>query len=152
AYGKMHFNSELTHGFDDRLDAPEWEKWLKAHPPAGGDRRRPWHPLRDPAGVWLNADARPVGLPDSAMEATYFADRAAEFLRRPQAAPFALVVGFHQPHSPFDFPDDWPGRYSPEQFEAPATTPADRAAVPNVFKDLTPAQVRGIQAAYYTSI
>lgn len=152
AIGKMHFNSALKHGFDERIDSPEWEKWLKAHPPAGGDRRRPWHPLRDPASVWLNSEARPVGLPDSAMEATFFADRAAAFFERHKAGPFALVVGFNEPHSPFKFPDDWAGRYSPDQFKVPPTTPADRAAMPKVFKDLTPAQVRGIQAAYYTSI
>jgi choline-sulfatase len=152
AYGKMHFNANLKHGFDDRIDTPEWEKWLKAHPPAGGDHRRPWRPLRDPASEWLNAACRPAGLPDSAMEATYFADRAAEFFRRRKDGPFALVVGFNEPHSPFKFPDDWSKRYSPDDFDAPAVTVSDRAAIPNVFKDLTPDQVKGIQAAYYTSI
>lgn len=152
AFGKMHFNSTLKHGFDDRIDTPEWEKWLKGHRPSGGDRRLPWHPFRDPAPVWLNATNRPAGLPDAAMEATFFADRAADFLRRHRAEPFALVVGFNEPHSPFKFPDDWPKRFSPDDFEAPATTPADRAAQPKVFRGLTPEQVKGIRAAYYTSI
>ncbi len=152
AYGKMHFNSPLKHGFDDRIDSPEWEKWLKAHPPQGGDKRKPWHPFRDPARIWLNAAREPAGLPDSAMEATFFADRAAEYLGRQKDKPFALVVGFNEPHSPFKFPDDWPRRYSPDDFDAPACSVSDRAAMPKIFKDLTPDEVKGIRAAYYTSI
>ena len=119
AYGKMHFNSKRKHGFEDRLDTPEWERWLRSHPPRGGDRRKPWHPLHDPARVWLNAACEPAGLPDSAMEATYFADRAAEFFGRRKDEPFALVVGFNEPHSPFHSPDDWPRRFKPGNFPAP---------------------------------
>src|SRR5262249_6631075 len=29
AIGKMHFNSDLTHGFEHRLDLPDYRKWLK---------------------------------------------------------------------------------------------------------------------------
>ena len=152
AYGKMHFNSKLTHGFDDRIDTPEWEKWLKAHPPRGGDHRRPWHPFRDPARVWLNAAHEPCGLPDEAMEATFFADRSAAFFDRHKDRPFALVVGFNEPHSPFKFPDDWPRRYSPNDFDAPTVSHADRASMPKIFQELTQAEVKGIRAAYYTSI
>jgi arylsulfatase A-like enzyme len=152
AVGKMHFNSTLTHGFDTRIDTPEWEKWLKTHLSRGVDHRLPWHPFRDPARVWLNADHKPCGLPDRAMEATYFADQAADYIRRHKDGPFALVVGFNEPHSPFKFPDDWPHRYSPEAFEAPTSTPADRAALPKVFQGLTPEEARSIRAAYYTSI
>ncbi len=152
AFGKMHFNSKLTHGFDERLDTPEWDHWLKDHEPREVDHRMPWHPFRDPARVWLNAANKPAGLPDEAMEATYFADRAAEFLRRRKEGPFALVVGFNEPHSPFKFPDDQRRRYSPDDFQAPPVSPADRAALPKVFKELTPDDAKGIQAAYYTSI
>ena len=152
AIGKMHFNSKLTHGFDLRIDTPEWEKWLKTHPPHQVDRRVPWHPFRDPARVWLNADRKAFGLPDRAMEATFFADQAADYIRRHKEAPFALVVGFNEPHSPFKFPDDWPRRYSPDAFEAPPVSPADRPGIPKIFQGLTPEQTRGIRAAYYTSI
>src|SRR5262249_42802883 len=139
-------------GFDDRIDTPEWERWLRGHPPKGGDRRKPWKPLHDPARVWLNADARPQGLPDSAMEATFFADRAAEVFAKHKDRRVARVGAFNEPHSPFNFPDDWPKRYSAEAFSAAPVSAADRAAQPKVFQNLTPDDVKGIQAAYYTSI
>ena len=35
--GKMHFNSDLTHGFDLRIDMPEYRRWLRS----SRSRRRP---------------------------------------------------------------------------------------------------------------
>lgn len=32
AVGKMHFNSKLKHGFDYRIDLPEYQRWLKERP------------------------------------------------------------------------------------------------------------------------
>lgn len=88
------------------------------------------------------------------MESTYYADRAIAFLRqrRDDRRPFALVVSFYEPHAPFRFPRDGRGRYRPEQFAAPALTEADRREKPLAFRSLSPAEVRGIQAAYYTSL
>ena len=89
------------------------------------------------------------------MESTYFADRAAEFFDRPKDRarhPFALVVSFYEPHSPFQFPDEWAGRYRPDEFPVPPVSEADRLDQPKVFADLTPDEMQGIQAAYYTSL
>ena len=152
AIGKMHFNSSLKHGFEERIDTPEWTKNLRAHPPKGGDRIVPWRPFKDPAPLWLNAHARPYGLPDASMEATFFADKAADFFRSHRKDGFAMVVGFNEPHSPFKFPDDWPRRFSPDDFPAPALSEADRRAQPKIFRRVTPEETRGIAAAYYTSI
>jgi len=156
AFGKMHFNSKARHGFSERIDTPDWARWLRDHPPPGGDLRRKWRPFQDPAGEWLNAAVRPFGLPGSAMESSYYVDRAAEFFGRhkdpSRSAPFALVVGFAEPHSPFQFPDDWPGRFRPDQFAAPAVSEADRLDRPKVFAGLTPEDAKGIAAAYYTSL
>ena len=92
----------------------------------------------------------------ASMESTYLVDRAAEFLDRhkdkARSRPFAMVVGFPEPHSPFKFPDDWPRRYRPDQFAAPPVSETDRLDQPKVFADLTPDEVRGIQASYYTSL
>ena len=86
--------------------------------------------VRYPASEWLNADCRPFGLPASAMESTYLVDRAAEFFEhqkdRARAAPFAMVLGFPEPHSPFKFPEEWAGRYRPDDFTAPAVSELDR--------------------------
>jgi choline-sulfatase len=152
AIGKMHFNGDSPHGFAERIDAPDWHRWLRDHPPAGGDGRRPWKPFQDPARVWLNADARDMGLPESAMPSTFYADRAAEFLHRHKDGPFALVVGFTDPHSPFNFPREMAGRFRPEQFGVPEFSEFDRQEQPRIFRDLTPEDTRGIQAAYYTSL
>jgi choline-sulfatase len=61
AVGKMHFiNENLQHGFDYRVDLPDYEAYLKVHParkpPKDLEVKPPWRPFRDPARVWLNAD------------------------------------------------------------------------------------------------
>lgn len=152
AIGKMHFNSRSHHGFAERIDTPEWQRHLKENPPEGGDRRRPWRPFLDPAAVWLNSANQDMGLPEAAMEATFLADRAADFIRRHRDEPFALIVGFHEPHSPFTYPREYAGRYRAEEFPAPPLSEFDRGAQPLIFRDLTPAEIQGIQAAYYTSL
>jgi choline-sulfatase len=152
AYGKMHFNSLKKHGFSERIDTPEWETWFKQIRPQVIDRRRPWRPIQDPASEWLNSDRRPHGLPDAAMESTFYVEKAGQFFRKHKSDPFALVIGFSEPHSPFRFPDDWPRRFSPVEFEVPPLDHTVRAEIPKIFQDITPAQTKGIQAAYYTSV
>jgi len=152
AIGKMHFNGPSTHGFETRLDTPDWKRELRAHPPRGGDNRRPWRPFRDPAREWLNAEARSEGLPVESMQSTYFVDQAIHYLKEKHDRPFAMIVGFHDPHSPFCFPREWEGRFRPGQFSVPPVSEQDRREQPAVFAALSPEDVRGIQAAYYTSL
>lgn len=154
AIGKMHFNGPSPHGFAVRLDTADWRESLRRHPPRGGDHRRPWRPFQDPAAVWLNSACRPMGLPTESMESTYFADRALEYLQHQRTGdrPFALIASFYDPHSPFHFPDDWDRRFRPEDFPVPPVSERDRLEQPEIFASLTPDEVRGIQAAYYTSL
>jgi arylsulfatase A-like enzyme len=154
AIGKMHFNGPSKHGFATRLDTPDWAAWLRKHPPEGGDHRRPWRPFQDPASVWLNARGESFGLPSASMESSYLVDRAAEFIERhkDRSRPFALVVGFPEPHSPFKFPDGWKKRFQPDQFTAPAISEFDRLHQPKVFVPLKPDEVKGIQASYFNSL
>jgi choline-sulfatase len=152
AYGKMHFNGPSRHGFAERLDVSDWQRHLKKHPPAGGYHPPRWRPFEDRASEWLNAACRSAGLPAGSMESAYFADRAIEYLKRRHDRPFALVVSLYDPHAPFKFPDDWRGRQRPLEFSAPTLSDADRKAQPRVFRSLKPADYRGIQAAYYTSL
>jgi choline-sulfatase len=152
AVGKMHFNSPNRHGFQERVDLGDYAAWLRANPPEGGDRRRPWRPFKDPAPVWLNAECRSAGLPAASMDSAYFADQAIDFLRSRRDNPFALVVGFYDPHSPFRFPTEWEGRYKAGDFPAPEVSEADRKARPLVFQGMTGRDAQGIQAAYYTSL
>ena len=83
AIGKMHFNGPSAHGFDLRIDTPEWERSLRQRSPraavttAGRGGRWSTRPR-----TWLNADARPMGLPPDSMQSTFFVDRAIEFLKQ----------------------------------------------------------------------
>jgi choline-sulfatase len=152
AVGKMHFNSRNRHGFRERVDLEDWAAWLRANPPAGGDHRRPWRPFKDPAREWLNADCRSAGLPAASMESAYLADQAIDFLRTHRDRPFALVVGFYDPHSPFRFPNEWQGRYRPDSFPAPGVSETDLRDRPIVFHGMTPRDTQGVRAAYYSSL
>ncbi len=162
--GKMHFNSKLKHGFAVRVDTPEYRQWLgKILAQIGqgkqagqglpmGPVQPPWQPFKDPARIWLNADALPVGREDSLMEGTYFAQQAAEYLEQPRDKPFFLMVSFYEPHSPFRFPLEYRGRHEAAEFTPPEVGPEDDEQIPAVFRDLTPADKQGIAAAYYTSV
>lgn len=152
AVGKMHFNGPGRHGFDTLIDLPDWEAFLKTHPPEGGDHRAPWRPFIDPPAVWLNADCRDEGLPERSSASAYFVDRAVEILKEPRQRPWAMVVSLYEPHSPFRFPREWRGKYRPEAFSVPAVSARDEDERPRVFRDLSADQIRGIQAAYHTSV
>ncbi|HET6883636.1 MAG TPA: sulfatase-like hydrolase/transferase, partial [Pirellulales bacterium] len=156
AIGKMHFNSPLKHGFELRLDMPEYQQALKARGretlPQGLAVQPPWRPFKDPASVWLNSACLPVGLTDDDMSGTWFAQQAADNLRSADEAPFFLMVSFYEPHSPFLFPVEYRGRRDPKLFTAPPLQPQDDWQVPAIFRDLTAPEKQGITAAYYTSV
>jgi choline-sulfatase len=152
----MHFNSELKHGFDYRIDRPDHQKYLQEHPPqklSQGTRVKPaWKPFKDPARIWLNADGLPVGLKDADSEGTYFSNKAIEFLQKNKDSRFCLWLSYNQPHSPFDFPVEYAGKYDPAKEPLPQVSPEDARWIPAIFKDLTPADKRGIIASYYSSV
>jgi choline-sulfatase len=156
AIGKMHFNSRLKHGFDLRLDLPDYQQALDARGrqplPAGVRVQPPWRPFQDPANVWLNSHCLPVGLTDADMSGTWFAQQAADYLRGASDKPFLLMVSFYEPHSPFQFPVEYRGRRDPRSFAVPPVEPQDVWQVPAIFRDLTDEQKQGIRAAYYTSV
>lgn len=160
AIGKMHFNSQLKHGFDYRVDRADHRRWLKerqdggkARPVAADVRVKPqWRPFRDPARVWLNADALPVGQYDEDAEGTFFASKAIEFLEQKSNQPFCLWLSFYEPHSPFDFPVEYAGMFDPKKSPVGKLGPEDGGQIPKVFSDLTEEEKQGIVAAYYTSV
>jgi choline-sulfatase len=156
ALGKMHFNSDLKHGFDLRLDLADHRKHLQE----AGRRPLPegvpvlpvWRPFRDPARVWLNGMYHPFGAVDADMAGTYFAREAGRYLQAPRDRPFFLMVSFYEPHSPFHFPVEYRDRHQPESFTVPRPGSEDDAQVPAVFRDLTDREKQGIIASYYTSV
>ncbi|HET6329095.1 MAG TPA: sulfatase-like hydrolase/transferase [Planctomycetaceae bacterium] len=156
AFGKMHFNSRLTHGFEKRLDLEDFASGLAARGATKIARDVPvqprWRPFKDPARIWLNAATLPVGAVDADMSGTYFATQAGQFLNEARNKPFFLFVSFYEPHSPFNFPIEHRGRFDPKQFDVASVEQSDEWQIPAVFRDLTPREKQGIAAAYYTSV
>jgi choline-sulfatase len=155
AFGKMHFNSQLKHGFSKRLDLEEFNAMRrrsgKKKLPAEVRVQPPWRPFKDPASIWLNSDCLPFDFVEEDTSAVYFASEAEKFMRQPREKPFFLVVSLYEPHSPYNFPIEYRGRHSPHHFVAPKPGPEDADQIPLVFKDLTDEQKRGSIAAYHTS-
>jgi choline-sulfatase len=155
AFGKMHFNSNLKHGFDRRLDVPDHRRFLERNgrsPIARGiETLGPWRPFKDHARVWLNSACLPYAAVDQDMADTWFARNAAEFLQEKHERPFFLMVSFSAPHSPFHFPVEFRGRHKPDAFTVPQIQPQDREQIPAIFRDLSPREKQGIIASYYTS-
>ena len=156
AVGKMHFNSRLRHGFDYRFDRGHHREWLETldqlQPRETTRVRPPWRPFRDPTRVWLNADILPGSQTDERSEGTWFAKKAIEFLRAESEQRFCLWLSFAEPHSPFNFPLEYSGKYKPADMPLPEVGPADDARIPAIFRDLTEADKKGIIASYYTSV
>jgi choline-sulfatase len=156
AIGKMHFNSNLKHGFDLRIDRPDHARYLrdkgKQPIPPGVEVLPPWRPFRDPARIWLNGFYRPLDAVDADMAGTYFAEQTAKYLQEKREQPFFLVVSFYEPHSPFHFPVEYRGRHKPETFPVPKPGPEDDWQIPAIFRDLTDREKQGIIASYYTSV
>lgn len=158
--GKMHFNTPGRaglHGFDycvtERELQAAWMRDVNPAPlPEGTRTKPPWRPFQDPARVWLNAEKLPYPRREAGMKAAYQLRLADQFLEAHRAKPFALWVSFHEPHSPYDFPFEDQALFEPSQFEVPRTGPEDAWQVPKIFRDFTPQDKQGIQAAYYTSV
>ena len=160
-FGKMHFNRPAEpglHGFDVMMTENEitraWNAEVKPRPVPQGIPTKPaqWRPFRDPARTWLNADNLPFARYDEEARGTYIARQAIRYLEENRGAPFALWTSFQEPHSPFDFPVEDRDRFALASFAAPKVGPEDGWQIPNVFRDLTDADKRGIAAAYYTSV
>lgn len=101
-FGKMHFNRPShpgLHGFDSLMletDIPKaWKAAVDPKPPAAGIRVKPaWHPFKDPARIWLNAEKLPYGCYYDDMPGTFLARQATRFLQEHKDGPFALWVSF----------------------------------------------------------
>ncbi len=152
--GKMHFNSRLKHGFETRVDAPEYQEWLKASKPAapGARVRARWQPFKTPAREWLNAEGLPEGRRLEDTQSAFFVRAAIDFMKASDARPFLLWLSLYEPHSPFNFPVEYAGRFNPKDFPVPAVGPEDPPQIPVCFRDLTDDDKRGIAAAYHASL
>lgn len=173
AIGKMHFNpnpnalrswgfseevvrnADDHHGFDYRIDVPDYRRHLAANPPRplpAGTRVRPERAGFDrPLDLW-NAANLPGGVREEESEAYFFANRAIEFMQRNREERFVMWLSFREPHQPFNFPLEDVGLYRPADMPLPPVGPEDERWIPRVFAGFTPEQMRGSIAAYHASV
>jgi len=150
--GKAKILTTVTQYRVNRHDFFEHLKESPAKQPPADLKHRPrWKPFRDPARIWLNADMLPAEFYDADDIGTWYAHKAIDFIEQNQNDRFCLWLGFHEPHSPFNFPIEFTGRYKPEDMPLPHGSPEDDQWIPAVFKDLSEKDRRGIIASYYTS-
>lgn len=156
AFGKMHFNSDRLHGFEvHRTPRQFWSEHGKRPDdrplPEGLEVLPQWRPFKDPARIWLNGFYRPTGRYEDEMPGHWYAEEAIAFMREHRDEPFFVQVGFHQPHSPFNFPVEFAGRYEPSRLDVPVPGPEDGGQIPKIFVDLEPEDKQGIIASYLTA-
>jgi arylsulfatase A-like enzyme len=158
--GKTHFNNHRdpvppNHGFEVMVGHSDRNKYLRENPPPpvpdSIETLGTWKPFRDPARIWLNADVLPTRVWSEYGHAAWDAKNAIEFMQQNYEENFLLWVGFHEPHSPFNFPIEYAGKYDPADMPLPEGSPEDDRWVPEIFRDLTDEDKRGIIASYYTS-
>jgi choline-sulfatase len=156
AIGKMHFNSDRKHGFDLRIDQPQYRQWLQkkgAEPlPKDVEVLPSWKPFKDHARVWLNSGVQPFAATDADMAGSFYGREASKYLEQKRDKPFFLMVSFYEPHSPFHFPVEFRGRLKPEAFAVPRVSSEDDWHIPAIFRELTDKEKQGITAAYATSV
>ncbi|MBR9999630.1 MAG: sulfatase-like hydrolase/transferase [Cyclobacteriaceae bacterium] len=154
--GKNHFNNNLNHGFDLKIERSDYFKFLENNPPRpvpdSVKVRPPWKPFNDHARIWLNSETLPSEYYDEDDIGTWYAAQAVEFIQNNRDNRFCLWLGFHEPHSPFNFPVEYYGSYDPDRMPLPEGSPEDDEYIPLVFSDLTDVEKKGIIAAYYTSV
>jgi choline-sulfatase len=159
-FGKMHFNQPGKpglHGFQvaetEDVVGREWLAQVGPAPSFGSIQTKPdWHPFKDPARIWLDADKLPFPRKYEDMEGTWIAQRAVKYMEEHKDDPFAMWVSFMEPHSPFKFPVDDRNNFNPANFSVPAIGPQDAGQIPLIFRDLSPQDKQGIIASYYTSV
>jgi choline-sulfatase len=160
-FGKMHFNQpgkSGLHGFDDcETEDVMQRRWAAevqqtALPEGTKTKTLPWRPFQTPAAQWLNAACLPYPRNDAGMKGTFIAHQAEAWLEEHRGSQFALWTSFHEPHSPFDFPIDDRSAFDPAGFDDFPSPPQDGWQIPLIFRDLSPAEKRGIAAAYYTAV
>jgi choline-sulfatase len=158
--GKMHFNQPGApglHGFQtawtEDVVQKRWTETVGPAPAFDDIRTKPaWKPFRDPARIWLNAEKLPFPRRQDEMKSAWIVNAAERYLEEHKDDRFALWVSFQEPHSPYDFPIEWRNRFNPADFPVPRVGPEDAGQIPLIFRDLSPAEKQGINAAYYTSV
>lgn len=161
---KSHFNNWMQggfykdglpkHGFDTLIQQQEYDKFLstrqKIKVPDSLEYYDP-HVARDNIAAWMNWKALPQAVFDAESSGTFYANAAIDFIDHHKEKPFFLWLAFFQPHHPYYFPLEYAGRYKANDMTLPQGSAEDDRWVPEIFKNLSDKERRGIIAAYYTA-
>ena len=161
--GKNHFNNFFwydlykdgfpTFGFDSIFfKRPQYEQWRKNNPmPEIPDNMETRHSGK---ASHKNPEYKPQAVYDSFAVGTFYAHEAIRFMEENQKKdkPFFLWLAFHEPHSPFNFPIEFADSYDPDKLPMGQQGPEDERWIPEMFRNLTEEERRGIIASYYTSV
>lgn len=161
--GKNHFNnfiwSELykgdypKYGFDTIIfKQPQYRQWLKENQmPKISPEIETRHSDK---AAHKNPEYKPQAVHDSFSVGTFYAREAIHFMEEnhKKNKPFFLWLAFHEPHSPFNFPIEFAGSYNPADLPMGQQGPEDERWIPEMFRNLSEQERRGIIASYYTSV
>jgi arylsulfatase A-like enzyme len=162
--GKTHFNDWIywnywdewpDYGFDTSIGGGDHDDYLKsdqATKVADSIPTRSNTPHKKTTAWIKNAQMLPVAQYDKDAEGTFFSRKANEFIEENKNDRFFLWLAFHEPHAPFAFPVEYADRYDPDKMPLPEGSPEDDRWIPEMFKELSEKQKRGIIASYYTSV
>jgi len=155
-FGKAHFNNKFKHGFTTTVLSSEHEAYLEGISEAKISdtiKVRPqWKPFEDPASIWLNAESATSGHLYEHDKGTFVAKEGIKFIEENKDKKFLAWIAFNEPHSPFNFPVKFQGKYNTDDIVLPETSAEDDRWVPEVFKNLTLEERKGIVRSYYTSV
>lgn len=162
--GKTHWNDWVywnfweqgpKYGFDTLINEAHWRKSLDEHPPEPVPEHfstRANTPHKNDILWQKNARMLPLPYRDEDSHGTFLARTAVDYIGAHAHERFFLWVAFHEPHAPFNFPLEYAGRYDPDSLPLPEGGVEDQRWVPEIFRDLTETEKRGILASYYTSV
>ncbi len=165
--GKTHFNNWIwwglynegdgfpDHGFHQLITASDHKKYLEKHPPRKvADSIMAYQDQKDmhKTAARMNARVLPDNKHIEDAEGTYLTDRAIDFLKDNKDTTFFLWLAYHEPHAPFSFPVEFRNRYKPEDMTLPEGSPEDDRWVPEIYRDFTEKEKKGVIAAYYTCV
>ncbi len=164
--GKQHFNTWIWRdlyqnglpkfGFDTLIDQEAYRNYLDSNPVpelpkdvATFSRDRSDIPLNV---ARMNPNARPHPYPDSHAKGTFLARSAIDFIQSNKDHRWMAWLAFNEPHAPFAFPVEYANFYDPDEMVIPESGPEDDRWIPERFRGFTDEEIRGIIAAYYSSV
>lgn len=162
--GKTHWNDWIywnyweewpRYGFDTVITGAQWRQYLEKLPATPIPDKIPTRgntPHENDILWQKNALMLPAPYYDEESSGTFLARSAIEFIQSQGENRFFLWVAFHEPHAPFNFPVEYAGKYDPDALPLPGGSAQDQRWIPEIFRDLTEAERRGIVASYYSSV